>query len=118
MSVSEQRLWAFIQKDRLGYRFRRNISVGDYYIDFYCAAAQLAIEVDGEQHKYRVELDQLRDDFLRSCGIQVIRIPSLDLFEPDGKKLGTWIDLIVDTCERRVSEFDELRISKQADKAK
>ena len=50
MSVSEKVLWEQVRKNRLGYGFRRQVPVGPYILDFYCARASLCIEVDGEQH--------------------------------------------------------------------
>lgn len=109
-SVAEKVFWDLIRKDRLGFRFRREVSVAGYFIDFYCATAQLAVELDGEQHQTTTEYDAKRDRILSECGIEVIRIPNQDLFEESGKPRQTWMDLIVRQCEKRVAEFDALRI--------
>ncbi len=61
MSVSEKRLWAYIRKDRLGFSFRRQVPIGEYVLDFYCAKAALCVEVDGEQHAPRAAADRRRD---------------------------------------------------------
>ncbi|RYG32535.1 DUF559 domain-containing protein [bacterium] len=100
-SVSEKVLWEFLRKDRLGYRFRTQVRVGPYFLDFYCASAALCIEVDGEQHESRSYRDARRDAFLLQQGIRTIRIPSLDLFEKSGKALSGWIDLIQRECDIR-----------------
>jgi very-short-patch-repair endonuclease len=55
-------------------------------LDFYCPAARLAIEVDGIAHDMgdRPLRDQIRSDWLRSEGIEVLRIPAKDvLADPD-----------------------------------
>ena len=100
MSISEKRLWSFIRKKKLGFQFNRQVRLGKYYLDFFCAEASLCIEVDGEQHSDRPLQDGLRDDWLALNNIETIRIPSLDLFE-NSNKLGDWLDFIQRTCERR-----------------
>jgi very-short-patch-repair endonuclease len=55
-------------------------------LDFYCAAAKLAIEIDGAAHDfgYRPQRDDERVDWLSSQGIEVLRIPAKDvLTDPD-----------------------------------
>lgn len=47
----------------------------NYFLDFYFAHLNLAIELDGTQHKLTVEKDQDRDGYLNSIGITVYRIP-------------------------------------------
>src|SRR5438552_2276723 len=91
MSVSEQVLWQTLRCDVMGFRFRRQVSVGDYYLDFCCAAAGLCIEVDGEQHDKRLIRDAKRDTFLAGRGIYTMRIPSLDLFDLDSPKFEVWL---------------------------
>ncbi len=83
MSVSEKWFWAEVRKDFLGYRFRRQVAMGPYILDFYVPRAKLCIEIDGEQHALRQEQDERRDAFLADLGILTIRIPSLDLFHQD-----------------------------------
>jgi very-short-patch-repair endonuclease len=105
MSASEQVLWLEIRKDKLGYRFRRGVSVGPYCLDFYCALAQLNVEVDGEQHQYRTERDRARDEYLLGCGIETLRIPSMDLFDSSGVRLAYWVKRISERCDEKVEQF-------------
>jgi very-short-patch-repair endonuclease len=108
-SVSEQIFWEFVRKDRLGYRFRQQVSVGDYFLDFYCSAAQLAIELDGEQHEESTEYDARRDTYLGACGIEVIRVPTQELYDPTGKTIAQRLEAIRIRCQERITEFDKLR---------
>ncbi|MCW5937843.1 MAG: DUF559 domain-containing protein [Fimbriimonadaceae bacterium] len=101
MSVSERRLWESIRRDALGFRFKRQVPVGRYVLDFYCSEASLCIEVDGEQHAGRASEDKFRDAFIEGRGIMTIRVPSLDLFDELGGVHGRWLDLIATTCEER-----------------
>lgn len=65
----------------LGFKFRREYPIGPYRLDFYCAEAKLALEMDGEQHE--PERDQARDEWLNDQGIATLRIPSRQFFLPD-----------------------------------
>jgi very-short-patch-repair endonuclease len=57
----------------LGYKFRRQHSIDKFIADFYCIEVRLAIEVDGPIHEYTSEEDAIRQEFLESQGITVLR---------------------------------------------
>ncbi len=61
--------------------FRRQHPIGLYVLDFYCAKAQLAVEIDGMSHDLgdRPERDTRRDAWLKGQGVTVIRIPASEL---------------------------------------
>lgn len=59
-------------------QFRSSVSKRQGRIDFYFPSLKLAIELDGSHHRTRIELDQMRDDYLRSKGINVVRISHYD----------------------------------------
>ena len=88
MSYPEVLLWQRLRGAPRGVRFRRQHPVGpDYAIDFYCAAARLAIEVDGEVHAKlgAPEHDARRDAYLRSRGLNIVRVPAADVLrDADG----------------------------------
>ncbi|RYF90774.1 MAG: DUF559 domain-containing protein, partial [Caulobacteraceae bacterium] len=78
-SLPEGLLWRRLRDRQLeGLRFRRQHPAGPYVLDFYCAAARLAVEVDGQHHhdEARKEHDAIRDRWLERQGIQVLRIPA------------------------------------------
>jgi very-short-patch-repair endonuclease len=81
MTKSEQMLWFNILKSRklAGYKFVKQKQVFNYIVDFYCSELLLVIEVDGSSHDERVEYDKQRDDFLRSCGLEIMRIGNSDV---------------------------------------
>lgn len=71
----EQLLWQHLKQSKAGAKFRRQHSVGNYILDFYCPEHRLCIELDGSQH-YTVDgiaNDKERDAFLRSLEIKVLR---------------------------------------------
>ncbi|TXT37329.1 MAG: DNA methyltransferase [Comamonadaceae bacterium] len=74
MTDAEALLWQLLRNRRLvGMKFRRQHPVGRYILDFYCDEKQLGIELDGGQHTEAVVYDQLRENWLREQGIQVLR---------------------------------------------
>ena len=84
LSLPEKLLWARIK--RADIRIRRQHPIGPYILDFYFAAAKLAIEVDGASHDMgnRPEHDEVRTRWLNSEGIEVLRIPARDVLrDPD-----------------------------------
>jgi very-short-patch-repair endonuclease len=70
----ESLLWSRLRTRQLGgLYFRRQHPVGKYIVDFYCAAAKLVIELDGESHDDRARYDEQRTGFLEAAGLRVIR---------------------------------------------
>lgn len=78
----EKLLWEILRRRRLGFKWRRQVGIGEYIADFYCHAQKLVIELDGKQHETAVEYDLIRDKFFNSLGIKVIRI-SNEVFNGD-----------------------------------
>jgi len=71
---AENRLWQRLRKRQvLGFKFRRQHAIGRFIVDFYCADAQLVVEVDGPVHKQAQEEDRLRQEFLESLDLTVLR---------------------------------------------
>ena len=62
----------------MGFKFRRQHSCGPYILDFYCAEARLAVELDGGQHWEgdAAAYDEARARFLRRRGVEVLRFPN------------------------------------------
>lgn len=65
---------------QLGMSFRRQHPVGPYVLDFYCARASLAVELDGDEHATRRDRDAARTRFLNDRGIRVIRFSNRDVW--------------------------------------
>lgn len=84
LSLPEKLLWSRLRG--AGVRFRRQHPIGPYVLDFYCPARKLAIEVDSFAHDTgdRPHRDEARTEWLRSEGIEMLRVPAKDvLAEPD-----------------------------------
>ena len=80
MTKEEKHLWYDFLK-KLPIKFNRQKVIGNYIVDFYCAEAKVVIELDGAQH-YELnarEKDTIRDEYLNSLGILVLRYTNIDL---------------------------------------
>jgi very-short-patch-repair endonuclease len=81
LTESEQLMWSQLKSKQLhGYRFRCQHPIYRYILDFYCHKAMLAIEIDGESHKYRKDYDNYRDEFIASIGIRTLRFSNNEVF--------------------------------------
>jgi very-short-patch-repair endonuclease len=73
---AENLMWRWLRDRRFsGYKFRRQHPIGEYYLDFFCEEAELAVELDGRQHGYpdKQSHDAKREKFLKSRGIKTLR---------------------------------------------
>ena len=79
MTREERKLW-YEFHCRYPLRFRRQVAFGRFIMDFYCAGAKLAVELDGSQHLTPEGLarDTERTAFLEDAGIKVLRFSNLD----------------------------------------
>ncbi len=80
--LHEALLWLELKNKKLnGLDFDRQKIIGNYIVDFYCAEKSAVIEVDGSSHDSKQDEDSLRDEFLNSLGLSVIRILARDVLE-------------------------------------
>lgn len=80
LTPPEARLWRNLKGDKLaGLGFRKQHPIGPYILDFYCAAAKLAVEVDGACHDTEEQRahDARRTGWLGKKGVRVIRVRAL-----------------------------------------
>jgi len=82
---TEARLWRWLRTRPYGYKFRRQVPIGPFIVDFYCAELKLVIEVDGRHHSNidMHEYDDARTLDLYLMGYRVFRIANetLDLYQ-------------------------------------
>jgi len=88
LTPAEAALWKGLKGSKLeGKKFRRQHSIGNYVVDFYCPECKLAIELDGEKHFNSMAsvYDLHRNEFLNRYNIRVLRFENRAVFEhPDG----------------------------------
>ena len=80
MTPWERKLWyGFLREYPV--RFQRQKAIGNYIVDFYCAKAGLAVELDGGGHYTAIqsEKDDLRTKELGDVGLTVLRLCNLDI---------------------------------------
>ena len=81
---AEATLWKYLQVKRLkGRKFRRQHSIFNYIVDFYCPSEKLIIELDGAVHFNisQQNYDLERTVKLVSAGFKVIRFENKEVFE-------------------------------------
>ncbi len=79
---AEKKFWSEILKNEklTVFKFTRQKPVGNFIVDFYCAKLKLAIEIDGEIHKFQKIRDDERDNLLKQkFGIRIIRYKNEDV---------------------------------------
>ena len=89
-SDAEKRLWRQLRDRQIeGYKFRRQIPLGIYVVDFVCFEARLVVEVDGGQHNMRRDHDERRTAWLNSQGFKVLGFWNNEVFETSDSVLET-----------------------------
>ncbi len=81
---AEATLWkSLCNKKVAGLKFRRQHSVGNFILDFYCPAIKLCIELDGQDHYWEqgMKRDERKTAYLKSKNIQVLRFENRLVFE-------------------------------------
>ena len=83
LTAAEIVLWKYLSRSKLdGRKFRRQHSIGNYIVDFYCPSERLAVELDGSDHytSHGELADLKRDNYLKSLNINVVRFENRDIF--------------------------------------
>lgn len=80
---AEEKLWQYLRANQLGFKFRRQHSIGGYIADFYCPDKKLIIELDGEIHDLseNIEYDKIRNSFFEELGYIVLRFKNEKVLE-------------------------------------
>jgi len=99
MTAPEITLWNLLRQRPQGFKFRRQHPIGPYVLDFYCASAGLAVEVDGIAHDLgqNPARDEARDSWLAARHIKTLRFAAADV----QNDLDAVARLIVSECEAR-----------------
>ena len=77
---AERKLWKVLRSRQLnGFKFRKQVEIDGYIVDFLCAERRVIVEVDGGQHT--PERDARRTAYLESQGFRVIRFWNNDVLQ-------------------------------------
>ena len=77
---AEQRLWYHLRAHRfMDLKFKRQLPIGRYIVDFVCLEYRLIIEADGGQHGD--EADSLRNAWLKTQGFTILRFWNHDILQ-------------------------------------
>ena len=83
MTDAERILWSRLRNNQMGAKFRRQVPMGPYILDFLSIQIKLAIELDGSQHytPTGIEKDKKRDTYLRNNGLTIFRYPVTEFLQ-------------------------------------
>ena len=77
---AERKLWSVLRRRQLnGFKFRQQVEIDGYVVDFLCAERRLIVEVDGGQHS--PERDARRTAYLEGQGFLLIRFWNNDVLQ-------------------------------------
>ena len=83
LTTAEAKLWNELKNSKLKNRkIRRQHSISNYIVDFYCPSNKIVIELDGQGHfdAQNTEYDAKRDAFLKDLGLTVLRFENKFVF--------------------------------------
>jgi very-short-patch-repair endonuclease len=79
---AERILWKCLCGRKLcGLKFRRQVPIGKYIADFYCAEQRLILELDGPSHDGRERYDMERNEWLGARELSVLRFGNAQVHE-------------------------------------
>lgn len=98
MTEAEIILWQHLRTNHLeGLHFRRQQVIDGFIVDFYCHAASVVVEVDGEIHNQQREYDSARDKVLAARGLRVLRFKNAEV---QNNLVGV-LKIILETCRQK-----------------
>jgi len=99
-SPAETILWKLLRDRHLAsLKFRRQHPIGPYIADYFCAAALVVVEADGESHLTSVDRDNDRDQYFQGLGIQVLRFQNPLIFDEQD----VVVEEVFRVCTQRVA---------------
>ena len=101
-SDAEVVLWRVLRAGRAGeLRFRRQVPIDRYIVDFACLREQLVVEVDGSQHVDQAEYDAYRTERLEALGFHVVRFWAGDVVRDPRRVLDAIWTVVLDRRAKR-----------------
>ena len=78
-TLAEKYAWVLLRDRRMfGLKFRRQVPIENFIVDFYCHKLRLIIELDGGVHDdpKQVRRDEVRNLRLEEWGYQILEFPT------------------------------------------
>ena len=93
---AEALLWSRLRNRQLtGRKFRRQVPIQGFVVDFACLDSRVIVELDGSQHAERAPYDERRTRDLEACGFIVLRFWNIDVL----KNLDAVLSTITETVK-------------------
>jgi very-short-patch-repair endonuclease len=93
MTLAEARVWRRIKGGATGARFRRQVAIGSWIVDFAALDPKLVLEIDDESHAFRDESDRI--DYITRAGFPMLRFWNDDVYRDVVGVVGTityWVE--------------------------
>ena len=99
LTPAEAALWNILKEKKIAeLQFRRQYSIGNFILDFYCPKIKLAIELDGSYHDFVDIKDLDRDKYLAdNFGIQTIRFENKIVFQQPETIVNSILNVLEET---------------------
>ena len=96
---TEWAVWNNLRDKKTGVKFRRQVPIGKYIVDFFSLEIGLVIEIDGSQHyeEKNISYDNRRTAFFKRYRIRIIRFNNHDV--------ATNLDGIIEAVIKKVNEL-------------
>jgi very-short-patch-repair endonuclease len=79
-NLSEVLFWQQVRNKKfIELDFDRQKIIGNYIVDFFVKSLGLVIEIDGSSHDSKIEYDKERENYLKSLGLKIFRIPDIEV---------------------------------------
>ena len=95
-TIAEVLLWNHLKRgQRRGLDFHRQKPVADYIVDLFAPELMLAIEIDGDTHRFKAADDHVRQQRLEGLGIRFLRFGHTEVKENANgiaAEIDRWID--------------------------
>jgi very-short-patch-repair endonuclease len=101
---AEKMLWFALRDRQIGnLKFRRQVALGPYIVDFVCFENKLIVELDGGQHAEAVAYDEVRTRWLERDGFHVIRFWNNDVMS----NMDGVLTRLMEKCEELKSDAND-----------
>ena len=91
MTISERAAWNELRGRKLGVKFRRQVVIGPYILDFACFVPRIAIEIDDPSHEFRDET--IRTSYIESQGFVMLRFTNEFVAKHGvGESVANWLE--------------------------